>query len=137
MSSKSWLAVDAGTAPMLRAQELRFAWERFVDGLGHGGDADDGDPDDVREPIVDSWRRSYAAGIDPTGNQMAPVVADEDETQVRWRGAPARHRAPRSSTSAWRRSPTRPTTSSSSPTPTASCSASRAACACAAAPPTT
>jgi hypothetical protein len=69
MSSKSWLAVDAGTAPMLRAQELRFAWERFVEGLGRDDAAgDDGDPDDVREPIVDSWRRSYAAGIDPTGH---------------------------------------------------------------------
>jgi GAF domain len=94
MSSKSWLAVDAGTAPILRAQELRFAWERFVDGLGRGDSADDGDPDDVREPIVDSWRRSYAAGIDPTGNQMAPVVADEDETQVRWEEHPLACAAP-------------------------------------------
>ena len=94
MSSKSWLAVDAGTAPMLRAQELRFAWERFVDGLGHGGEADDADPDDVREPIVDSWRRSYAAGIDPTGNRLAPVVADEDEAQVLWQEHPLAVAAP-------------------------------------------
>jgi hypothetical protein len=95
MSSKSWLAVDAGTAPMLRAQELRFAWERFVEGLGRDDAAgDDGDPDDVREPIVDSWRRSYAAGIDPTGHQMAPVVADEDETQVRWQEHPLACAAP-------------------------------------------
>src|SRR6476469_7528196 len=93
-SAKSWLAIDAGTAPVLRAQELRFAWERFVDGLGHGDDADDGDPDDVREPIVDSWRRSYAAGIDPTGNRLAPVVADEDEAQVLWQQHPLAGAAP-------------------------------------------
>jgi hypothetical protein len=93
MRSKSWLAVDAGTAPMLRAQELRFAWERFVEGLGHE-DADDADPDDVREPIVDSWRRSYAAGIDPTGNRMAPVVADEEETHDRWQEHPLACAAP-------------------------------------------
>ena len=84
MSSKSWLAIDAGTAPLLRAQELRFAWERFVDAISHEPDEGDGDPDDVREPIVASWRRSLAAGIDPTGHQLAPVVADEDETQMLW-----------------------------------------------------
>jgi GAF domain len=94
MSSKSWLAVDAGTAPMLRAQELRFAWERFVDRLGRNDDGDDSDPEDVREPIADSWRRSYAAGIDPTGHQMAPVVTDEGETQVRWEEHPLACAAP-------------------------------------------
>ena len=93
MSSKSWLAIDVGRAPTLRAQELRFAWERFVAGLDGVGDHGD-DPDDVREPIVDSWRRSYAAGVDPTGNQMAPVVADEDETQALWREHPLARAAP-------------------------------------------
>ena len=88
MSSKSWLAIDAGTAPLLRAQELRFAWERFVDAISHEPDEGDGDPDDVREPIVASWRRSLAAGIDPTGHQLAPVVADEDETQMLWQEHP-------------------------------------------------
>jgi hypothetical protein len=88
MSSKSWLAIDVGTAPTLRAQELRFAWERFVAGFGGSGADDDGDPEDVREPIVQSWRRSFAAGIDPTGHQLAPVVADEDETQMLWEEHP-------------------------------------------------
>ena len=49
---------------MLRAQELRFAWEQFVAGLGHD-DVQESDPDDVREPIAESWRRSFEAGIDP------------------------------------------------------------------------
>jgi hypothetical protein len=84
VSSKSWLAIDVGTAPVLRAQELRFAWELFVAGLGQSDADQDGDPDDVREPIVDSWRRSFAAGVDPTGHELAPVVADEVETQMLW-----------------------------------------------------
>jgi GAF domain-containing protein len=94
MSSKSWLAIDVGRAPVLRAQELRFAWERFVEGLGGADADDDAEPDDVREPIADSWRRSYAAGVDPTGNQLAPVVADEDETQVLWEEHPLARAAP-------------------------------------------
>jgi hypothetical protein len=68
--SNTWLAIDAATAPTLRAQELRFAWERFL------GENDEGD---VRAPIVDSWRRSQAAGVDPSGRHLAPVVADEEE----------------------------------------------------------
>jgi hypothetical protein len=83
MGPNSWLAIDVGTAPSLRARELRFAWERFVSALGRDT-SDDADPDDVREPIVDSWRRSAEAGIDPTGHQLAPVVADEDEAKMLW-----------------------------------------------------
>src|SRR3954466_1985183 len=93
MGSNSWLAIDVGTAPTLRARELRFAWERFVAALGRTGD-DDGDPDDVREPIVDSWRRSAEAGIDPTGHQLAPVLADEDETKMLWEEHPLGRMAP-------------------------------------------
>ena len=77
MSQNSWLAVDAGTTPLVRAQELRFAWERFM------ADDDEEDPQIVREAIADSWRRSSAAGVDPTGGRLAPVVADEHETHDR------------------------------------------------------
>jgi transcriptional regulator of acetoin/glycerol metabolism len=96
MGSKSWLAIDVGTAPTVRAQELRFAWERFVAALErseNGGD-DDREPSDVREPIVDSWRRSFAAGIDPTGHQLAPVLADEDETHMLWEEHPLARTTP-------------------------------------------
>jgi hypothetical protein len=82
MHSNSWLAIDVGTAPMVRAQELRFAWERFVE-----GEAEE-DPQLVREAIADSWRRSSAAGVAPTGNRFAPVVADEEETQDLWEDHP-------------------------------------------------
>jgi hypothetical protein len=73
-----WLAVNAGTTPMVRAQELRFAWERWM------ADSDDEDPAIVREAISASWRRSSAAGVDPTGGRLAPVVADERETHDRY-----------------------------------------------------
>src|SRR3954471_14264943 len=87
MGSNSWLAIDVGTAPTLRARELRFAWERFVSALGRDA-SDEADPEDVREPIVDSWRRSAEAGIDPTGHELAPVVADENEAKVLWEEHP-------------------------------------------------
>src|SRR4051795_10847719 len=93
MGSNSWLAIDVGTAPTLRARELRFAWERFVAALGRD-DGEQGDPDDVREPIVDSWRRSAEAGIDPTGHQLGPVLADEDETMMLWQEHPLARMAP-------------------------------------------
>ena len=79
MSQRDWLAIDAGTAPMVRAHELRFAWERFLDG-------DEDDAANVREAITDSWRRSHAAGVDPTGGRLAPVITDEAETHDRWAG---------------------------------------------------
>ena len=88
MTPNRWLAIDAVTAPSLRAQELRFAWERFL-----GEAPADDDPELVRAPIADSWRRSLAAGVDPTGRHLAPVVADEDETHERWEEHPLRRSA--------------------------------------------
>ena len=57
-------------------------------------DDDDEDPQIVREAITDSWRRSSAAGVDPTGGRLAPVVADERETHDRWEEHPLARRAP-------------------------------------------
>src|SRR3954470_22139020 len=71
-AANPWLALDAASAPTLRAQELRFAWERFL--------GEDDQPEDlVRGPIADSWRRSLEAGVDWTGHRLAPVMTDEDE----------------------------------------------------------
>jgi hypothetical protein len=75
MPANPWLAIDAATPPRKRARELKRAWERF---LGNGR------LDAVRKPIADSWRRSQEAGVDPSGNRLAPVLADEDETSARW-----------------------------------------------------
>lgn len=75
MPANPWLAIDAATSPRKLARELKRAWERF---LGEG------QVDSVRAPIADSWRRSSAAGVDPSGNHLAPVLADEEETSARW-----------------------------------------------------
>jgi hypothetical protein len=75
MPANPWLAIDAATPPRVRARELKQAWERF---LGNG------QLDAVRRPIADSWRRSSAAGVDPSGDRLAPVLADVDETSARW-----------------------------------------------------
>ena len=46
-------------------------------------------PEIVREAIADSWRRSSAAGVDPTGRRgCAPIVADEGETHERFQEHP-------------------------------------------------
>jgi hypothetical protein len=87
-----WLAIDSATAPVVRARELRRAWERFV---GAGTDGPDRlETTLVRDPIVASWRRSAAAGVDPSGGRPAPVVADADETSARWEIHPLADMAP-------------------------------------------
>lgn len=87
MEDHPWLAVSAGTTPLVRAQELRFAWERFVAD-------DDEDPTIVRSAISESWRRSSAAGVDPTGSRKAPIVADEGEMHHRYEEHPLHAAAP-------------------------------------------
>src|SRR5688572_6773928 len=73
--SNPWVAIDTATAPTMRAREVRSAWEQFVA---------DGEAAAVRRPIADSWMRSSDAGVDPSGHDLAPVVADEEETGARW-----------------------------------------------------
>jgi hypothetical protein len=87
-----WLAIDVATAPVTRARELRRAWERFVS--GPRGDDDESRDASVRAPIADSWRRSAAAGVDPSGLQVAPQVADADEASARWEIHPLAEMAP-------------------------------------------
>jgi hypothetical protein len=48
----------------------------------------------VRGPIADSWRRSAAAGVDPSGLRIAPQVADADEASARWEIHPLAKMAP-------------------------------------------
>ena len=69
-----WLAIDVATAPAHRAREMRRAWERFV-GDGPEQFSVRGESSLVREPIAASWRRSAAAGVDPSGFRVAPVVS--------------------------------------------------------------
>src|SRR3954453_12012545 len=94
MSQHDWLAIDAGTAPMVRAHELRFAWERFVGDLVSGRDDEDDNPEVLREALVASWRRSYAAGVAPTGGRLAAGPGGADETRGRWEAHPLGTAAP-------------------------------------------
>lgn len=48
----------------------------------------------MRRPIADSWRRSSAAGVDPTPQGAAPLVADDDEAAARWEVHPLTTVAP-------------------------------------------
>ena len=48
----------------------------------------------MRAPIEDSWRRSAAAGVDPSGLRIAPIVADADEATARWEIHPLAEMAP-------------------------------------------
>ncbi len=88
-----WLAIDVATVPAQRAREIRRAWERFVGG-GWDGTVTDGGQATLRGPIEASWRRSAAAGVDPSGARIAPVVADADETTARWEIHPLAATAP-------------------------------------------
>jgi hypothetical protein len=90
--SNQWLAIDAATAPAQRAREVRRAWETFVGGEPAGLDGCAATA--VRDPIAASWRRSAAAGVDPSGHRMAPVVADADEASARWEVHPLADMAP-------------------------------------------
>src|SRR5476649_2566973 len=91
--SNPWLAIDVATAPAKRAREVRQAWERFV-GDGSERFAGSGESQPIREPIAASWRRSAAAGVDPSGLRIAPVVADADEASARWEIHPLAEMAP-------------------------------------------
>ena len=70
-----WLAVDVSTSHAARARELRRAWERFLD------EAQVDAP--VRDRIVESWRRSAAAGV--RDRSYAPVGLDEQEMRTAWK----------------------------------------------------
>jgi hypothetical protein len=88
--SNPWLAIDVATAPAERARAVRRAWERFIE----RGSTDASGGELMREPITASWRRSAAAGVDPSGVRIAPVVADTDETTARWEMHPLAELAP-------------------------------------------
>jgi hypothetical protein len=85
LSENPWLAIDIATPARERARELRWAWEQF---LGEGN------VDAVRRPIAHSWWRSYAAGVDPSAEHVAPVVADSGEASARWDAHPLAAAAP-------------------------------------------
>lgn len=74
-----WLAMDVSTDPVARARLLRRVHERALD--------DDSPRSGLRELVVQSWRRSLAAGVRPDA-PGAPVSLGPDEL------AAARERSP-------------------------------------------
>ncbi len=74
-----WLAIDATTPPAARARVVRRAWERYLD---------KGDAPSVRRPIADSWRRSHAAGIDPTSARPSACELPAHEAAALWEDHP-------------------------------------------------
>jgi signal transduction histidine kinase len=84
MPRSPWLAIDAATPPAARARELRQEWERFLSGSA---------VTTVRAPVADSWRRSLAAGVDPSGHRAAPLVGGRSDATERWAAHPLRDAA--------------------------------------------
>jgi GAF domain len=74
-----WLAIDGTTHPAARARSVRRDWERYLDR---------GDAPSVRRPIADSWRRSHAAGIDPTGSRPGASDQAVAEAAALWAAHP-------------------------------------------------
>jgi GAF domain-containing protein len=93
LSLSPWVAIDVDTVPSKRARELRDAWEDFVDDRLQGEDEDPGTPD-VRGPIVDSWRRSREAGVDPSGRLPAVSVVELNGARAMWDEHPLQRASP-------------------------------------------
>jgi hypothetical protein len=83
--TNQWLAIDGTTGLRSRARQLRRAWESFVG---------DGQTGAVRVPIVSSWERSQAAGLDPFREPVARTMGDADDVSARWAAHPLAATAP-------------------------------------------
>jgi signal transduction histidine kinase len=82
MTSRS-AAVGAETDPLRRARKLQRSWEHLLAEGALGPDLPPGATAGLRPTIVESWRRSLAARLDPT-DLLAPIEADESEVLERW-----------------------------------------------------
>ena len=84
MLTEPLAAVDA-TASRVLDRELLQGWDEY---LG------DGQLEHVRVPIVESWRRSQSAGIDPLDGRAPTLLADRRDVRERWDAHPLRTGAP-------------------------------------------
>jgi hypothetical protein len=69
-SPNPWIALDVSANPATRARELRLARDAFLQ--------DAGSSMPIRAPILESWRRSAAAGLDAM-RSTAPIELAEDD----------------------------------------------------------
>jgi transcriptional regulator of acetoin/glycerol metabolism len=83
--TNEWLAVNASTNAGARARELCLARDAFLQDMDAAVS--------VRTPIVESWRRTAAAGTDPAQGG-APTVLDENAAAEVLRGHPLEFAAP-------------------------------------------
>src|SRR6185437_13846264 len=76
-------AVSAGVDSRARARQLRQSWERLLALRELKSESGPELAGGLRQPIVDSWRRSLDSGLDPAG-WSAPIEADPSEIRERW-----------------------------------------------------
>src|SRR5919197_4303399 len=78
-----WLAVAPGVDPRVRARLLRQSWERLLAARELKSEVPPAAAAEMRQAIVDSWKRSLDTGLDPV-DLLAPLEADRTEIRERW-----------------------------------------------------
>jgi PAS domain S-box-containing protein len=78
-----WLAVTAGSDSRAHARQLRQSWERLLAFRELKSEPRPELTGGLRQPIVESWKRSLDTGLDPV-DLLAPLEADPDEMHERW-----------------------------------------------------
>src|SRR3954449_1684249 len=78
-----WPAFAAGSDSRARARQLRQSWERLLSLRELGPESGPEMAGVLRQPIVESWKRSLDTGLDPL-DLLAPLEADPVEMQERW-----------------------------------------------------
>src|SRR4051795_12677947 len=78
-----WLAVEAGTDLLARARQIQRSWDRLLGEGARGAELPPQATAGLRPAIVESWRRVFATGLDPT-DLLPSIEADRSETQERW-----------------------------------------------------
>lgn len=84
MNTRAPTTFDATSARLLD-RELLQGWDAY---LGEGR------REQVRMRIVESWRRSQSAGIDPLDGRAPTLLADRRDVSERWNAHPLGTGAP-------------------------------------------
>jgi hypothetical protein len=80
LTRNPWLALDVATDPVAHSRLLRRAHERGLTG-------EDVQPSEMRDLVVESWRRSLAAGVAPEA-LGAPMRLEPDALEAARTGSP-------------------------------------------------
>src|SRR3954453_7114657 len=78
-----WPAVEAGTDLFARALQIQRSWESLLVSGALDPELPPQATAGMRPIIVESWRRVFATGLDPT-DLLPSIEADRSETQERW-----------------------------------------------------